>query len=85
LSIICGINPSSAGFKTISIAPAPGMLSRLKGEMPHPNGSISVDLTITGTNIVGSISLPKNTKGIFYWHEKTLQLTEGSQTVIINE
>ncbi|MCF8358166.1 MAG: hypothetical protein K9H26_05360 [Prolixibacteraceae bacterium] len=84
LSIICGINPLSQGFKTIKIAPAPGELNRLKGKMPHPHGTISVDLKITETDVTGSVSLPGNTTGIFCWQEKILQLTEGSQPININ-
>jgi alpha-L-rhamnosidase len=84
LSIICGINPLSHGFKTIKIAPAPGKLSRLKGDMPHPNGIISVDINITQNEVKGSISLPQHTTGIFCWENKTYPLKEGNQTIIIN-
>ena len=84
LATICGIEPAAPGFKKINIAPAPGELTSIKGTMPHPDGTIAVDLQRKGANgIEGTIVLPANTSGTFNWNGKTLALKPGEQHVQI--
>ncbi len=83
LATICGIMPDAAGFKKILIQPALGELKEIKGEMPHPNGMISVTLNRRGDGVTGMIKLPKNTTGRFLWNDKDIFLSEGEQTVNI--
>ncbi len=82
LATICGIMPSSPHFKTVTIAPAPGELTSIKGSMPHPDGTISVSLERKRENgISGNIILPDGVKGNFIWNGKTVALHGGSQEV----
>lgn len=81
-AVICGINPISAGFKHIEIAPSLGELKEITASMPHPDGSIEVSLKRKGkTGIEGSISLPNQTVGTFVWQGKTLDLKPGTQHI----
>ena len=83
LATICGIVPASPGFATVTIAPAPGELTSIEGNMPHPDGTITVSLTHTGEHIKGTVSLPPNVKGTFVWQGKTIALHSGNQNVAL--
>jgi hypothetical protein len=74
LATVAGIRPSSPGFKTVDIEPAPGKLTFIKGQMPHPYGMIIFDLKRNGTGITGEITLPEGLKGMFRWNGKTVEL-----------
>ncbi len=79
---ICGINPSKPGFAAVKIAPALGELNHIVGSMPHPEGTIKVEIKKTGTNgIDAAIELPKNTPGEFLWNGKVIALKPGSQRI----
>lgn len=77
LATVLGIEPATPGFKTIKIAPALGNLSYVKGSMPHPNGIIFVDLKKVNKQLVGEITLPNGTIGIYIYGQLKLQLNQG--------
>jgi len=78
LSTICGINPASPGFATVSIRPALGELKEVRGAMPHPLGVIRVHLVRSGVNgISGEIELPAGVSGKFYWAGREVDLRGG--------
>jgi hypothetical protein len=82
LATICGIMPDAPGFRTVRIAPALGELKQVLGTMPHPSGTITVDLNRKGENgISGEITLPENVKGTFIWNGKKIDLKGGKQKV----
>jgi alpha-L-rhamnosidase len=81
LSIICGINPASPFFETISVKPVFGSLTRVKGKMPHPSGIVDVDLKVEGNRVKGTVGLPENTLGIFEWNGEIIQLKGGNQVI----
>ena len=75
LATVAGIRPASPGFKTIRMEPALGDLKFIKGQMPHPAGTIVFDLKRNGaTGIQGEVTLPEGLTGIFGWNGKTVQL-----------
>jgi hypothetical protein len=76
LATVAGIRPSSPGFKTIRMEPAMGELQDIKGQMPHPLGTIQFDLKRTGEKgISGKVILPDGLTGIFAWQGKTVKLS----------
>lgn len=76
LATVAGIRPASPGFKTVEIAPALGKLTFIKGQMPHPLGTIRFDLKRDGAEgIKGEIELPEGLKGSFLWNGKSIVLT----------
>lgn len=82
LATVCGIEPGSAGFKTVRIAPHPGGLRWLQGRMPHPKGEIIVQFEHTFQGLLsGEIILPKGVTGEFVWQGRIKRLHEGKQTV----
>jgi hypothetical protein len=75
LATVAGIRPASPGFRTVEIEPAPGKLTFIKGQMPHPAGIISYDLKRNGKEgITGEIILPEGVTGKFTWKGKTIAL-----------
>ena len=81
---ICGIVPASPGFSSVRIEPALGELKQVTGNMPHPDGNISVTLQRKGANgVEAQISLPAKLTGEFVWKGKVVKLTGGSQKIIL--
>jgi hypothetical protein len=78
LSTICGINPASPGFATVSIRPAMGQLVEVRGAMPHPLGTIRVHLLrVRAHGVAGEVELPPGVSGDFYWEGKEVRLHGG--------
>jgi hypothetical protein len=81
LATICGIMPSSPGFKTVKIEPAFGELTQIKGTMPVPDGHITVTLTRKNKSISGEIILPEKLTGKLVWNGKEISLHGGNQKI----
>ncbi len=85
LATVAGIEPSSPGFKTVSIQPNFGYLNSIQATMPHPNGTISVNLSKTGLNgLKGEIVLPQSITGIFNWKNSEIKLKDGKNIINIS-
>ena len=82
LSTVCGIESASPGFKTVRIAPALGVLTEVKGAVPHPNGKILVELKKVENRLQGVVTLPAGLSGIFVYGNKTLRLNSGENKII---
>ncbi|QPC84684.1 alpha-L-rhamnosidase [Phototrophicus methaneseepsis] len=78
---LLGIRPALLGFEQVAIAPMPGHLTRIAGEMAHPNGVIQVDLHFEDERVWGQVSLPHNVIGTFCYAGKTQVLKAGSQQI----
>jgi hypothetical protein len=82
LATVCGVEPASAGFKTVRIAPALGALQKAEGTVPHPAGDIKVNIKRRGkAGLEADITLPTTITGEFVWNGKTVSLKSGSQKV----
>jgi hypothetical protein len=50
--------------------------------MPHPKGTIRVDLEKEGDDgLTGTVTLPKGLSGTFEWEGETTSITGGTQQV----
>lgn len=74
---LLGIESDAPYFKKVRIEPHLGDIEEIGGEMPHPNGIISVHYKKIGTGLTAKIVLPKNISGVFIWNGKTHNLVEG--------
>ncbi|PRD57096.1 alpha-L-rhamnosidase C-terminal domain-containing protein [Sphingobacterium gobiense] len=82
LATICGIRPSSPGFKSVLIDPNLGALKEVEASMPHPAGEISVKFKRKGRHgISGTVTLPENLQGNFQWNGKQQILLGGKNTI----
>jgi len=77
LSSVCGIKPSDVGFNTVKITPHLGNLNRLKADMPHPKGRISVEYQKTKEGLIARINLPAGLQGVFELNNTKKVLKEG--------
>jgi hypothetical protein len=84
LSLVCGITPDSPGFKSLRIEPKLGNLTFLHAYMPHPLGTIRIDLRRSGaTGLQGSVNLPENVHGTFIWEGRSVKLFPGKQNIVL--
>jgi len=81
LATVCGIRPASPGFKRIEIKPAFGKLHIIKAKMPHPEGTIEMDLKKIEKGISGFVSIPENTSGVFEWMGNRINLIGGKTSI----
>jgi len=65
LTLVAGVEPASAGFKTVRIAPHLGALPSLTAAFPHPEGEIKVDYQRKGAGLDATITLPGTLSGSF--------------------
>ncbi|HEY0654961.1 MAG TPA: alpha-L-rhamnosidase C-terminal domain-containing protein [Chryseosolibacter sp.] len=79
--IVLGIDSAEPGFKTIKIEPHLGKLTKVSGEMPHPNGTISARYSFEKNKWRVEIAIPQNTSGFLIWKGKRIELTPGANTL----
>lgn len=82
LATVLGVRPSSAGFRTVHIAPALGSLRRAEGRVPHSIGDIDVSLMREGASgLRAQVTLPPGVTGTFEWGGRRTPLRAGTQVV----
>lgn len=81
--IVLGIDADAPGFSTIKIEPHLGTMTKIGGEMPHPNGKITVNYELKKNKWQINISLPQATPGKLVWKGKTYELKPGVNTLAI--
>ncbi|NJB72403.1 hypothetical protein GGR42_002894 [Saonia flava] len=82
LSLVCGIKPAEAGFKSVTITPNLGDLEWVEGSVPHQLGTISVSLKKKGSDgLAGEILIPQELTGTFVWKGNKITLQGGSNTI----
>jgi alpha-L-rhamnosidase len=78
---ILGIDSDAPGFSKIKITPHLGSIQDIGGEMPHPDGKISVRYKVQKGILQAEINLPPNTTGTFEWKDKSHALKAGKNTL----
>ena len=85
LATVCGVEPAEPGFKSVKIEPHLGTLQRVKGNVPHPNGIISVSLEQKGKRLKGELTLPPDLVGTFKWRDNEMTLTAGVNKIDVTD
>lgn len=80
---LLGIRPASFGFDAVEIAPMPGHLTHLSGELVHPGGRIVADLHFADSQVHGTVTLPADVHGNFCYAGQTVALQPGTQSIAI--
>lgn len=78
---ICGIQPHSAGHRSVEIAPEFGELKQIKAVYPHHLGNIELDLKSNQSTVEGVITVPSGMQAVFVWGVNRIGLKAGTQTV----
>jgi alpha-L-rhamnosidase len=82
---VAGIEPASAGFHRVRIAPNLGTLGRITATMPHPRGEIRVDLAHGEGRLAGEVDLPPGTPGEFEWAGHRQELAPGVNRIALED
>ncbi|GAC1310014.1 MAG: hypothetical protein NVSMB24_26510 [Mucilaginibacter sp.] len=80
---VLGIDSYAPGFAKIKIAPHLGALTNVSGDIPHPDGKVSVSYKFQNSKWQITISLPGKTSGILVWKTKIYLLKAGANTFLI--
>lgn len=78
---VLGLRPASFGFDHVSVRPNMGPLPSIKVTIPHPRGTIVVQLEQTSRQLRGQIDLPEGVSGEFVHGDTTIKLIAGSNTI----
>ena len=82
LATIAGIQSAEPGFISVKIAPSFGALPAIHASMPHPYGTISVDLIKDlNDNVTGTIILPRGITGNYMYKSIVIALNEGLNNI----
>jgi len=82
LSSVCGIKLADIGFNSVKITPHLGQIQKLKADMPHPKGRISVDYKMIKGILSATIILPKGMTGTFEYKGVQMELKAGINKII---
>lgn len=84
LATVAGITPSSPGFGSVRIAPAPGPLREFDVQMPIKAGLLKFSLRRIGSaGLEARVTLPDGVSGSFEWNGQSLPLKPGEQEIRI--
>ncbi len=75
--IVLGIESDAPYFEKVRIEPHLGSIEKISGEMPHPDGKISVAYDHSGDRLKAEISLPDGIAGILIWKGRSYDLKGG--------
>jgi len=78
---LLGIRPEGFGFQKVRIEPQLGLMPWGRGTIPHPSGSISVELERTEGRLAGVVELPPGVDGIFLDGAHGRELRPGKNTI----
>ncbi len=83
LTIVAGIRPGTAGFKTVTIEPHLGELKHVEAALPVPKGMVEVKYRRVSNGVEAQVTLPAGMSGGLIWkgHETTLR--QGEQTLML--
>jgi alpha-L-rhamnosidase len=70
---VLGVDSAAPGFRRVSVRPHLGKLGFAKGSVPHPQGSVEVEIEERSVRVV----LPRGVTGMFEWRGVRRQLTAG--------
>ena len=78
---VLGIDSNAPGFARVKIEPHLGALKQAAGEIPSPNGKISVSYTQEKSQWHIIINLPQKTTGFLVWQGKRYELKGGVSSI----
>jgi alpha-L-rhamnosidase len=81
--IVLGIDTDAPGFSKIKIEPHPGDMKSISGEIPHPNGKVTVSYVMKKGKWLIHAGLPQNTTGTFVWKGNRYKLNAGENKLVL--
>ncbi len=82
LATVCGIMPAEPGFRSVRIKPHLGPAQKVTCAMPHPAGTLTLELERSGrSGLKGRVVMPEGIGGEFLWNEHNVKLVPGEQSI----
>src|SRR5688572_9059281 len=81
---VLGIDSDAPGFSKVKIEPRLGDLKNASGEMPHPNGMLTVKYVNENNKWNIEVNLPPKTAGSFIWKRTGYSLKTGKNNFQLN-
>jgi alpha-L-rhamnosidase len=78
---ILGIDSDGLGFSKVKIEPHLGQITKISGQIPHPQGVVSVQYQLEKNKWHIEIELPKTVTGTLVWKGKIIDLKEGTNRI----
>jgi hypothetical protein len=79
---VCGIAPTSPGFKTFRVAPQLGFLNNASATISSINGEIKVTVSKKGNKITVQLVVPEGTEAeVVFPKGKPVKATSGTHTI----
>lgn len=82
---VLGIDSDAPAFRHVRIAPNLGNYKEIGGNMPHPEGMISVAYKHKGGSLQATVTLPSTISGTLVWQNQERPLKPGTNTITIND
>jgi alpha-L-rhamnosidase len=80
---VLGIDAEGAGFRKVKIEPHLGTMLKAGGEVPHPQGKITVNYELKNGKWNIEIRLPGSLSGTFLWKNRRFPLNAGVNKFLI--
>ncbi len=81
---LAGVRPGAPGFAAIDIRPTPGPLRRLASRVPHPRGTVDVEIeTLDQDRTQITVKLPPGIPGRLQWKEERRPLDAGGAHTLV--
>lgn len=81
--IVLGIQSDAPYFERVKIEPHLGSIKKIGGEMPHPQGKVTVSYAKEDGEWNIEIALPEQTTGSFIWRGETRELHGGVNAFVV--
>ncbi len=77
---VLGIESDAPGFSKVKIEPHLGSITKIGGQIPHPDGNVSVNYEKQGARWKVNVTLPEGVPGRLLWKGKEYPLKPGKNT-----
>ncbi len=80
-TIVCGLQITTPGFKSVHIEPNPGNLEWIKASLPWKDDEIRLDLRQTRRGLRGTIYIPEGLQATYRFGDRQMDLKAGENRI----
>ncbi len=80
---VLGIDTAAPGFKKVLVRPFLGSLKHASGQIPHPKGEVSVELSLRDDALEANVGLPEGIEGELVWRGHRRRLPPGKSKHVV--
>jgi len=79
---VCGVMPTSPGFKTFRVAPQPAGLTRASCSLQTPHGFIRSSFAVKQGGTTIEVTVPQGTSAEVVWHKEVRKVGAGTHKLV---